>query len=73
MLHPDIGAGWAIQFVVVISFRGQNLLVHVREGSDFFRREYLIVMLNNFLKFSGMKPFTFTVRTNFNYLAVVFT
>jgi hypothetical protein len=57
---------------VVIFFGGEHFLVDRVERGDFFGGENFVVMLDNFLKFTGKEPLTFATGTDFDFLAVVF-
>jgi hypothetical protein len=71
VLHLDAHALRAIEFVVVILFRGEYLFVHPLDGGDFLGGKDLVVVLENFLKFAGGQPLALALRTNLNLFAIV--
>jgi hypothetical protein len=72
VLHADVATARTIQFIVVVLFSSVNLLVHCVERRDFLGRKNFVVVLDYFLEFAGLKPFTLASRTDINRLSVVF-
>ena len=71
VLHLD-AALRAIQFVLIILFRGKYLLVHARNRREFLGRKNFVVMLDNFFEFARSEPLAFALGTDLNQLTIVF-